>query len=429
MEKVIDRPQERPAGRIRWVVCSFLFAAIVLSYMDRLVIAVLKPDLAARYHWTDTGYADLVFWFQLAYGLGYVVAGRLIDRFGARLGYACAVTIWAVGHMLHAAFTTVGGLVFARIIMAAGESGAFPAALAATNEWFPARERAFAIGVFNAGSNVGAIVTPLVVPLVASAFGWRMAFVATGMLTLIWVVAWLAFYRRPRDHRSVSSAELQWIEADPVPPSRPVPLTQLLRQRPTWAFMIGRFLIDPIWWTFLFWLPDFFSRKFGLKLNEFGPPLVAIYLFADLGSVAGGWFSSRLMAHGRSANRSRKTAMLLAALCAVPIAFAARCPSVGAAVCLIGLACAGHQAFSANLYAMPGDLYPRSSAGSVVGLGGLAGALGSMALAKYAGIVLQALGSFEPIFLIASATYLVALTAIHIIVPDYRPVRPSEIDP
>jgi ACS family hexuronate transporter-like MFS transporter len=417
-ERAAQPDPPRPKGRVRWIVCGFLFAAVVLSYIDRLVISVLKPQLSATYHWSDEGYADLVFWFQLSYGLAYVAAGRIIDRVGARIGYAAAVTIWAVGHMLHAAFTTVGGLIGARIVMAIGEAGTFPAALAATNEWFPRRERALAIGIFNAGSNVGAIVTPLIVPLIVAAFGWRMAFLATGALTLLWVVGWLLFYRLPRDHRMVSSEERHWIEAEPVPPARPIGFA-VLRHRQTWAYMAGRFLIDPVWWTFLFWLPDFFNRQFGLRMLDYGPPLVAIYLLADVGSVMGGCVSSLLLARGRSVNRARKTAMLLAALCAVPIAFAADSHSMWIAVGLIGLACAGHQAFSANLYALPGDVFPRWAAGSVIGLGGLSGALGSMALAKYAGHVLQMFGSYRPIFLVAACAYLVALAVIHLLLPRY----------
>jgi ACS family hexuronate transporter-like MFS transporter len=411
----------RPAGRVRWIVCAFLFFAVVLSYVDRLVIAVLKPDLAATYHWTETGYGDLVFYFQLAYGIAYIVAGRVIDRVGARVGYGLAVTIWGIGQMLHSAFTSVSGLIGVRILMAIGEAGTFPAALAATNEWFPQRERALAIGIFNAGSNVGAIVTPLAVPLIVAAFGWRMAFLATGLLTLLWVIGWLAFYRRPQQHKAVSAAEVRWIESEPGEAARSVPFKVLLRRRQTWAYMLGRFLIDPVWWTFLFWLPDFFNRQFGVKVNAFGPPLVAIYLLADVGSVLGGWTSSRLLARGNSVNRARKTAMLLAALCTLPIAFAGSASSMWMAVGLIGLACAGHQAFSANLYAMPSDLFPRWATGSVVGLGGFAGAMGGMLLAKYAGMILSLVGSFEPIFLVAAVAYLVALGVIHLIVPTYAP--------
>ena len=413
----------RPAirhGSVRWIICALLFLAVVLSYVDRLVLPVLKPDLQARYGWSETGYADLAILFQAVYGLSYVAFGRLIDRFGARIGYTLAVALWTIGHVAHTAFTSTRGMILARIPLAMGEAGAFPAALAATNEWFPARERALAIGIFNAGSNVGAIVTPLIVPFIAVRFGWRMAFIATGALTIVWLIAWLAFYRRPGDHRLVSQRELAWIGSTAVAePAQRVALRRLLRLRPTWAYIVGRFMIDPVWWTFLFWLPDFFNRRFHLKMTEFGLPLVMIYLCADFGSIGGGAFSSALLGRGWSLGAARKTAMFAAAVCAVPIAFAAAVPGVWAAVGLIGLACAGHQAFSANVYALPGDLFPRRVAGAVLGLGGLGGALGGMLMAKFAGTILQRLGSFQPIFIAAAFAYLTALLILHCLLPRY----------
>ncbi|GAB7555038.1 MFS transporter [Novosphingobium sp. 11B] len=410
----------KPAGRVRWIVCALLFAAVVLSYVDRLVLPTLKPELQARYGWSESGYADLAIWFQAGYGIAYVFFGRLIDRIGARAGYALAVALWTFGHIAHVLFTSTSGMLLARIPLAIGEAGTFPAAIAATNEWFPKRERALAIGIFNAGSNVGAILTPLVVPVIALTLGWRWAFILTGALTVIWLAAWLGFYRRPREKKTLTAEELAWIEADPIDPVQPVRWRDVLRLRQTWAYMLGRFLIDPVWWTFLFWLPDFFNKQFGVKMLDFGPPLIAVYLLADVGSVAGGWTSSRLMGRGWSLNRARKTAMLLAALCAVPIALAPQATSLWTAVALIGLACAGHQGFSANLYALPGDTMPRWMTGSVVGLGGLAGAVGGMLMAKFAGVILETIGSYEPIFLVASCAYLVALVVIHLILPRYQ---------
>ena len=420
----------RPRGKVRWIVCALLFFAVVLSYVDRLVLSVLKPDLAAQYHWTETGYADLAFYFQLVYGLAYVVAGRIVDRVGARIGYAVAVALWTAGHLLHAAFTTTNGMILARLPLAAGEAATFPAALAATAEWFPRRERALAIGLFNAGSNVGAIVTPLIVPwiVVGLGLGWRAAFLLTGALSLVWLAAWLGFYRRPREKRNLSAEELAWIEAEPAEPQRPVSWAAMFRVRQTWAYIAGRFLIDPIWWTFLFWLPSFFASRFHLSLSEFGPPLVAVYLIADIGSVGGGWISSRLLARGATPNRARKLAMFCAALCAVPIAVAAQAPSLWVAVGLIGLACAGHQGFSANLYALPSDLFPRWMVGSVVGIGGLAGAVGGMIMAKSTGIILETLGSYQPVFIAASLAYLLALAVVHAIVPRYEPVSNATLD-
>jgi ACS family hexuronate transporter-like MFS transporter len=414
-------------GRIRWIICALLFAAVVLSYIDRLVLPTLKPELQARYGWSEQGYASLAIWFQAAYGISYVLFGRLVDRVGARLGYALAVSLWTIGHIAHAAFTTTTGMLFARIPLAIGEAGTFPAALAAVQEWFPRRERALAIGLFNAGSNIGAIVTPLIVPIIAVTFGWRMAFIATGLLSVLWLAAWLSFYRRPDKHPKVSAQERAWISAEPVERHVPVPWAKLLRLRQTWAYAAARFLIDPVWWTFLFWLPDFFNRTYHVKMLNFGPPLVAVYVLADVGSIAGGWGSSHLIVRGWSTGRSRKTVMGICALFALPVAFAAHAPGLWWAVLAIGLACACHQGFSANAYAMPGDLFPARAVGSVVGIGGLAGALGGMLMAKFAGSILQAIGSYGPIFVVAACAYFVALAVVQLIVPHYTPVDPEKL--
>jgi ACS family hexuronate transporter-like MFS transporter len=420
---VITAPAAR-TGRVRWIVCALLFAVVVLSYLDRQVLSVLKPTLQRRYGWTETGYADVVFWFQAAYGLGYLVFGRLLDKVGTKVGYALAVALWTVGHMAHALVTTTRGFALVRIPLALGEAGTFPAALAAVTEWFPAKERSFAIGLFNAGSNVGAIVAPLLVPAVTLAFGWRMAFIFTGFFTVIWLVVWLWFYRTPRKHPLASKAELDHIGVDaPAAPKGPsIPWRRLFARRETWAYICGRFLIDPIWWTFLFWLPDFFDKRYGVSMTSYGPPLVVIYLMADAGSVIGGWSSSRLLSQGVSANIARKTAMLGAALVVTPVAFGAMAPNEWIAVLLIGLACAGHQGFSSTLFALPADLFPRRAVNSIVGFGGAAGALGSMLMAKYAGWVLQSLGSYTPIFIVSACAYLTALLVVHLLTPRYEPV-------
>jgi len=415
-------PASTRTGHVRWLICTLLFAAIVLSYIDRLVLPVLKPTLQHLYGWSETGYGDVVFWFQAAYGIGFLLFGRLIDRIGPRLGYALAMWVWTLAHIAHVFFRTTAGFTLVRVLLAAGESGTYPAALAAAGEWFPRRERAFAIGIFNAGANVGAIVTPLLVPALALAWGWQSAFVVTGLLNLVWIAVWLLYYRSPRQHRHVGPAELALIESEPAPEQKPVAWRRLLATRQAWAYMAGRFLIDPIWWTFLFWLPDFFSKRYGLDLKSFGLPLVAIYILADVGSVLGGWYSSRLLGRGVALGRARKRAMLGAALIVVPVAFAMAAPSVWIAVLLIGLACAGHQGFSANLFSMPADLFPRWAVGSVVGLGGFAGAAGGMLMAKYAGWVLQSFGSYTPIFIVSGMAYLIALSVTHLINPRYAPV-------
>ena len=409
-------------ARLRWTICGLLFAAVVLSYIDRLVLSVLKPTLQQLYGWSETGYGDVVFWFQAAYGIGFLFFGRLIDHIGAKAGYSLAMLVWTAAHMAHALVTSTRGFAIVRIILALGESGTYPAALAAASEWFPRRERALAIGIFNAGANMGAIITPMIVPIIALAMGWRGAFVITGLFNIVWIVAWLALYRSPRKHPRIKPAELSYIESDPVEAQKPVPWRRLLGTRQAWAYMSGRFLIDPIWWTFLFWLPDFFHKRYGLDLKNFGPPLVAVYVLADVGSVLGGWYSSSLLGRGAVLGRARKRAMLACAIIVVPVTFAVAAPNVWIAVLLIGLACAGHQGFSSNLFSMPADLFPRWAVGSVVGLGGFAGAVGGMLMAKYAGYVLQVFGSYTPIFIIAGSAYLFALLVVHLINPRYEPV-------
>jgi len=383
----------------------------------------LKPELSKEFGWSETDYADLVFWFQASYAVAYLVWGRIMDRIGARWGFGLAFLIWQVAHIAHAGARGLTGFIFARIALGVGEGGGFPGGIKAVAEWFPKKERAFATGLFNAGTNIGAIVTPLVIPGITLAWGWEMAFIVTGLAGLIWLPIWLLVYRRPREHSKVSAAELAYIEQDPPDPVEKVAWTKLLKYRETWAYAIGKFLIDPIWWMFLFWLPDFLGKTYGLDLKTFGPPLVAIYLLSDVGSVGGGWLSSRLMHAGWSINRARKTTMLICALCAVPVAFAAFASNVWLAVAIIGLATAAHQGFSANLYTLPSDVFPRSAVGSVIGIGGMIGAIGGMVMAKYAGWVLDQIGTYTPIFVVAASAYLLALAAVHLLTPRMEPVK------
>lgn len=423
----MTQPFAERTGHVRWFICAMLFAVIALSYVDRQVLAVLKPTLQGLYGWSEIGYGDLAIWFQAAYGLGYVVFGRVVDRYGAKTGGAIAVTIWTIAHMAHALTRTTGQMLWARIPMGLGESGAFPAAIMATTEWFPKKERALAIGIFNAGSNIGAIIAPFLVPAITILWGWQMAFILTGLLTVIWLAVWLIWYRRPREYAGLSAGELSWIESDPQEPQRPVAWRTLLKTRQTWAYVLGRFLIDPVWWTFLFWLPDFLNKRYGVDLKGFGPPLVAIYIMADIGSVLGGWRSSSLLKRGVSLGRARKIAMLTCAVFALPVAFAQYMPNMWLAVAIIALACACHQGFSANLFSLPSDLFPRWASGSILGLGGLSGAIGGMLLAKYASVVLQTVGSYTPIFIFASVAYLFALLVVHLMVPHYTLVTPEQL--
>jgi ACS family hexuronate transporter-like MFS transporter len=419
---------DRPPTRYRWVVVGLLFAATAINYVDRQMIGVLKPTLSAEMAWSETDYANIVFWFQAAYAVGYLGFGRIVDLVGARFGYAIAVVIWTIAHMAHGGVHSVTQFAMARFGLGVGESGNFPAGIKAVTEWFPQKERAFAIGLFNAGANIGAIVTPLLVPWLTVAYGWRVAFYATGIFGVLWLIAWLALYRRPEEHRKISAGELAYIRQDPADPVEPIGWGRLISVRETWAYAIGKFCIDPIWWFFLFWLPGYLGTRYGLDLLSFGPPLVAIYLLSDLGSVAGGWMSSRLMKAGKTVNAARKLTMLLCAFAVTPVFFAQSIDNLWLAVLVIGIATAAHQAFSANLYTLPSDLFPRGAVGSVVGIGGTVGAVGGMAMAKYAGYVLDGIGSYTPLFAVAGSAYFVALAAVHLLSPRLERVSVPAAD-
>ena len=414
------------ASRYRWMICGLLFAATAINYVDRQMIGVLKPVLQAELGWRESDYANIVFWFQCAYALGFLAMGRFMDRVGARIGYAAAFTFWTLAHAAHGLVSGIAQFIAVRFALGIGEAGNFPAGLKVVAEWFPQKERALAIGLFNAGANVGAIATPLIVPAITIAYGWRAAFIVTGLASLIWVAAWLLLYRRPEDHARVSPRELAYIRSDPVRASAPISWSRLFTIRQTWAYALPKFCIDPIWWMFLFWLPDFLGKRYGLDLKSFGPPLVVIYLMSDAGSVLGGWASSRLIARGWSVNAARKATLLACALAVLPVVTVQSIDNLWAAVLLIGLATAGHQAFSANILTLPSDLFPRAAVGSVVGIGGTAGAIGGMLMAKYAGYILDSIGSYAPLFAVAGSAYFIALLAIHLLSPRLAQVKVPE---
>lgn len=410
-------------GYFRWTICALLLVGTTKNYMDRQVLGVLKTVLQHDFHWNEIDYSNLVFAFQAAYAIGMVVVGRLIDRLGTRLGYALAMVFWSVAAMGHALATSFTSFVVARSALGFGEAGVFPASIKTVAEWFPKKERALATGIFNAGTNIGAIVTPLVVPWVTVHWGWRSAFVFTGALGFVWLIFWLLLYRKPQEHPRLSQAELDYICSDPPPTVTKIEWSRLISYRQTWAFVAGKFMIDPIWWFYLFWVPDFLQRRHGVAFIRIGVPILVIYLMADVGSVAGGWLSSWLIQQGKSVNVARKSAMLVCAICIVPIVFAYRVDSMWDAVLLIGLAAAGHQGFSANLFTLTSDTFPAQAVGSVVGMGGMAGAIGGMLIAKIVGYALQWTGSYMVPFLIAGCAYLVALAAIQILTPKLEPVR------
>ncbi len=417
--------QEHRSSRYRWVIVSLLFAACTINYIDRQMIGILKPTLSKEMGWSESDYANIVFYFQMAYAVAYLVFGKLVDMLGARLGYAIAVVIWTLGHMAHGLAGSVTQFALARAGLGIGEAGNFPGGLKAVTEWFPKKERAFATGLFNAGSNVGAILTPLLLWLIIEHWGfdWRMAFYMTGIFGVAWLIAWWMIYRHPTQKPQVSAEELAHIQQDNDDNVAKVDWGKVIGRRETWAFALGKFCIDPIWWFFLFWLPGYLGTRYGLDLKTFALPVAAIYLISDAGSIAGGWLSSKLIASGKTVNFARKITMLICAVLILPIWFAQDVSSVWGAVLLIGLATAGHQAFSCNLYTLPSDLYPQAAVGSVVGIGGTVGAVGGMFMAKFTGYVLDATHSYALLFAIAAGAYWAALLLVHLLTPNMEPVK------
>ena len=415
--------QRRGIGAVRWRVCALLLAATTINYIDRQVLGVLAPFLQERFGWSEIQYGYIVTAFQAAYAVGLVCAGVIIDRFGTRIGYAISIAIWSVAAMGHALATGVASFATARFFLGLGEAGNFPAAIKTVAEWFPRSERAFAAGIFNSGSNIGAIVAPLFVPVVALRWGWQAAFLCTGLLSSTWLLLWLLTYHRPEKQPGLSADELAYICSDPPQTETRVPWSRILRHRQAWAFVAAKFITDPVWWFFLFWLPKFLHTQYGLTLLGLGLPLVAIFIAADIGSIAGGWFAGHLIARGWSVNRARKTAMTVCALAVVPIMLAARVDNLWLAVALIGLATAGHQGWSANVFTLVSDLFPRPAVASVVGIGGFGGAVGGMLIANFTGFLLESTGSYVPVFILAGSAYLIALAIVHGLAPRLEPVR------
>ena len=401
--------------RHRWVICSLLFAGATINYVDRQVLAVLKPTLQAQLGWSEIGYGNVVTAFQAAYALGMLLVGRFVDRVGARVGLAATAALWALATMAHAAASGVLGFSAARAVLGLGEAGLFPAGGKAIAEHFPQRERSFAMGLFNAGTNVGPILCPLLAPWLVATVGWRGTFVVMGALALLWIGPWMAAVAPPHPH------PLPYGERG-FEKERGMGWGELLAHREAWAIALAKLITDPVWWLYLFWIPDFLHRNHGLDLERLGPPLVVIYALAMLGGVAGGWLSSSLIGRGWSTNAARKTTMLLAALAVLPILGAAHASSLWTAVALVGVAVGAHQAFSANLLTLPSDLFPLPAVASMMGVGGMGGAIGGIVIAQTAGRILQLTGSYHALFVMAASAYLVALGLLHALSPRLTPV-------
>ncbi|MFZ2641533.1 MAG: MFS transporter [Verrucomicrobiia bacterium] len=450
-------------GWYRWVVCGLLFIATTVNYVDRQVISVLKPVLEKEMGWNQIDYSNIVVCFQLAYAIGLVLMGRFVDRIGVKIGFALAVFFWSIAAIAHglvvyiphdwmltlskdswgqsilifflygtgAATTfmlpmTIVAFASARFALGIAEAGNFPACIKAVSEWFPKKERALATGIFNSGTNIGALLTPVVVPWMTVHWGWSWAFYITGAIGFLWLVVWWWEYDDDLDRQpNLSKQELEYIRSDPQdPPAEKIPWIKLLGYRQTWAFAIGKFMTDPFWWLYLFWVPDFLDKQYHLSIKEFGLPLVIIYTMTCFGSVGGGWLSSKLIRSGWTVNASRKTAMLVCALSVVPILAASQVSNLWLAVFLIGLAASAHAGWSANIFTLVSDTVPKAAVSSVTGFGGMAGAVGGMLIAKIVGYVLERTNNnyFIP-FAMAAVAYLLALVIIHLLLPRLEQMK------
>lgn len=408
---------------VRWIVCALLFLATTINYMDRQILGLLAPMLEKEIGWTETEYSYIVMAFQAAYALGLLGFGWIIDRIGTKHGYSLSIALWSIAAGAHALARSVFGFGAARFALGIGEAGNFPAAVKAVTEWFPRQERALATGIFNSGSNVGAIIAPLAVPALTLHYGWQTSFIILGAIGFAWVVLWHVLYNSPEESRWVSGAELAHIRMDPPDETGArMRWIDMLGYRQTWAYIVGMSFSAPVWWFYLYWLPKFLNKNYNLDLTTMGPPLVVIYTMTCFGSIGGGFVSSLLIKRGWSVNAARKTAMLACAICVVPVIFAAKASNLWVATLLIGLAASAHQGWAANLYTLVSDLFPKSAVASVVGLGAMFGAVTSLVFSRTAGAILEATGSYWTLFLACGAAYLAALLIMHFLVPRWHPV-------
>jgi MFS transporter, ACS family, hexuronate transporter len=426
-------------GNYRWTICALVFFATTVNYLDRQVISLLKLDLSKEFNWNDGDYADIEIAFKLTYAIGMLGAGRVIDKLGTKLGYWIATLTWSLAAVAHAAVSSTLGFIFARAALGVTESGNFPAAIKSVAEWFPKKERALATGIFNSGTNVGAIIAPLSVPFIVAAWSWQWAFIITGSFGFIWLVLWWLFYDKPSSSKYVKASEIEYINSDveekqETGANEPkLPWIKLLQYRQTWAFVLGKFLTDPIWWFYLFWLPDFLNSQYGLIGPQVSLPIAVVYTISTFGSVGGGWLPMRFIKNGWSVFKSRKTSMLIYAFLVVPVFFAQVLGDANMwyAVLIIGLGTSAHQAWSANIFTTVSDMFPKSSVGSVTGIGGMAGGLGGILLTllvqKNMFVYYRSIGQIETayyiMFAICGSAYLLAWLIMHFLVPRMERIK------
>ena len=428
-------PEAKSIGNFRWTICALVFFATTVNYLDRSVISLLKPYLTEDLNWTDADYADIEVAFKFMYAFGMVFAGRLIDKLGTKIGYFVATLLWSLAAVAHAFVNSTIGFIWVRGALGLTESGNFPAAIKSTAEWFPKKERALATGIFNSGTNIGAIVAPLSVPFIAEAWGWQWAFIITGSFGAIWLVLWVFMYEIPSRHKKVTAGELAYINSDPpeVNPQEKVAWLRLLTFRQTWAFALGKFLTDPVWWFYLFWLPDFLGSQYGLKGTAVAVPVATVYMISTVGSVFGGWLPLKFSNGGWPIFKARKMSMLIYAFVVMPIVFAQILGSFNMwlAVIVIGIATSAHQAWSANIFTTVSDMFPKRAVASVTGIGGMAGGLGGILLTALVQrnmfVYYRSIGQIETayyiMFFICGGAYLLAWTIIHFLVPKFEPIK------
>jgi ACS family hexuronate transporter-like MFS transporter len=425
-----------PIGNYRWTICALLFFATTINYLDRAVISLVKEYLDLEFKWSKSDYANITVAFQAAYAIGMLGAGRLVDWLGTKSGYALSLMTWSFAAMGHYFISTNFGFYIARVALGITESGNFPAAIKATSEWFPKKERAFATGIFNSGTNIGAIIAPLTVPFIAAAYGWRMTFLIVGAIGLLWLVFWYWLYELPQKQHRLKEAEYAYIHSDldeqpTKSDTEKVGWGRLLQFRQTWAFALGKFMTDGIWWFYLFWLPDFLKEQYQLTKTDIAMPVALVYMVATAGSVFGGWLPMNLIKNGWAVFKARKTAMLIYACCVLPVVFAqlAGTFNMWYAILLIGFAAAAHQAWSANIFTTVSDMFPKKTVASVVGIGGMAGGLGSIFISKSAGYLFdyyKGLVSIQTgyyiMFVICGLAYVLAWGVMHYLVPRMQKV-------
>ncbi|MCX6293730.1 MAG: MFS transporter [Sphingobacteriales bacterium] len=432
--------QSNTMTKYRWTICSLVFFATTINYLDRAVISLLKPYLAAAFNWTKVdevaNYANIEIAFKIAYALGMLFAGRIIDKLGTKIGYAIATALWSVAAVLHALATGTAGFSLARVFLGVTEAGNFPAAIKVTAEWFPKKERALATGIFNSGSNIGAIIAPLTVPLIAEKLGWQWAFILTGAIGFIWLILWFMYYEVPSRMAKLSKEEFDYIHSDKeeeTVETQKVSWFRLLQFKQTWAFAIGKLLTDPIWWFYLFWLPDFLGKQYGLKGTQVALPVALVYVISSIGSIGGGYVPMRLINSGWPVFKARKTSMLIYAFCVIPIVFAQLLGDINMwlAVLVIGLAAAAHQAWSANIFTTVSDMFPKSATASVTGIGGMFGGLGGILLSLivqkrmfvYYESINQIKTGYYIMFFICAGAYLLGWTLMHFLVPKMKKIQ------